>query len=290
MPFLVDRRSFLKQTAGAVAAFSLSRSLNAEGESTRIALLSDTHIAADPNDRFRGFSPHQNLRKAVDQVASRKFDMLVVNGDLARQKGEPEDYLKFSSFVDSLAGQMPMVVTMGNHDDRKNARSALVNRAGDVKPVEQKLVSTIDAGPFQFIMLDSLLATNVVPGQLGKSQRAWLAGYLDAQSAKPAIVFVHHNPDPDSDGALVDAERLLAILKPRRMVKALIFGHTHVYALDKQDGLHLVNLPAVGYNFADGQPVGWMEGSFSARGADLQLHAIAGETRDDGKTVSLSWR
>jgi 3',5'-cyclic AMP phosphodiesterase CpdA len=151
-------------------------------------------------------------------------------------------------------------------------------------------VTTIDAGPVSLVFLDSLLATNVTPGQLGKAQRAWLANYLDGNAGKPLIVFVHHQPDPDNDGALVDSEALLAILRPRRAVKALIFGHTHEYRFAKQDGLHLINLPAIGYNFSDPYPVGWVDSTFSARDVTLKLHAIAGERREDGKVTELTWR
>jgi 3',5'-cyclic AMP phosphodiesterase CpdA len=135
-----------------------------------------------------------------------------------------------------------------------------------------------------------LLATNVTPGQLGKPQRSWLASYLDANASKNLVVFVHHDPDADSDNGLVDAEALLAILRPRRSVKALLFGHTHEYRRDQQDGLHLINLPAVGYNFSDPYPVGWVDATFSPRGGALKLHAIAGERRDDGKIAELPWR
>jgi 3',5'-cyclic-AMP phosphodiesterase len=114
-----------------------------------------------------------------------------------------------------------------------------------------------------------------------------LSRYLDGKTDKPIAVFVHHNPAPD---ALQDTERLLPILQRCRAVKALIFGHRHVYTLDQIDGMHLVNLPVVGYSFADGNPVGWVEAAFSAQGADLTLHAVAGETRDDGKTTSLARR
>ncbi len=290
MPLIIDRRSFLKGTAGGLLAFSLNRGLLADDEVARVALLSDTHIAADPNDRFRGFSPHENLRKTVIQAGDQEFDLVLVNGDLARLQGTPEDYVQFKALIDPLLESAPMVVTMGNHDDRKNAESALVKRAGELEPVQKKLVSTIDAGAFKLIMLDSLLATNVTPGQLGKAQRQWLADYIESQGTRPLLVFVHHQPDPNDDGALVDAERLLAILKPHRSVKALLFGHTHVWALDKQDDMHLINLPAVGYNFSDGHPVGWVDASFSSQGADLKLHALAGETRDDGKSFHLVWR
>ena len=287
MPFLLDRRRFLK---GSAALLGAGIRLPADSGSARVALLSDTHIAADPENTFRGFFPHQNLRAVCDQVQQSKFDLLVVNGDLARLTGQEGDYAAFRGFIDPLAEQMPAIVTLGNHDERKNARSALTKRAGEIQPVEQKLVTTVDAGPLRFVMLDSLLVTNISPGQVGKQQRAWLSSYLDGGGQKPTVVFVHHNPDAESDGALVDADRLLAILRARRAVKALIFGHTHVYAFDKTDGMHLVNLPAVGYNFADGNPVGWVEATFSGRSAKLQLHAIAGEKKNDGKVTELTWR
>ncbi|HZS57170.1 MAG TPA: metallophosphoesterase [Bryobacteraceae bacterium] len=290
MPLIIDRRSFLKQVGCAAAALSFVSNVRGDNNSISVALLSDTHIAADPNDRFRGFSPHENLKQTTKQVSDGHFEMLLVNGDLARQTGQPGDYAQFTGYVNALADQMPLVVTMGNHDDRKNARSALVKRSGEVEPVEQKFVTTIDAGPLKFVLLDSLLATNVVPGQLGNGQRTWLADYIDTQGSKPLIVFVHHNPDPLSDGALVDAQRLLDLLNARRSVKALFFGHTHVYSLEKQNGLHLVNLPAVGYNFADGNPVGWVSATFTAQGAELKLNAIAGEMRDNGKISQLTWR
>ena len=289
MPIIVDRRGFLKQTAAAAALWAFAKPLRADA-AFRVALLSDTHIAADPKDTFRGFSPHANLRKAVDQVSAGQFQMLLINGDMARLLGKPEDYKAFNSFIDPLAEKIPLVATLGNHDDRKNARAALTRRAGEIEPVQQKLVTTVDAGDLRFILLDSLLATNVTPGQLGKSQRTWLSEYLDAQAAKPVVAFVHHQPDPDNDNALVDANRLLEILAPRPAVKALVFGHTHVYSLDKFKDIHLINLPAVSYNFADGNPVGWMEGTFSKQGLDLKLHAFAGEMKDDGKSVNLSWR
>jgi 3',5'-cyclic-AMP phosphodiesterase len=290
MPLTIDRRGFLKQTAAAAGFWTFARPLRADTSTFRVALLSDTHIAADPRDSFRGFFPAQNLRRAVGQVSRGQHDMLLVNGDLARLKGLPEDYLAFNSLLDPLTRGMPMIATLGNHDERKNARAALTKRAGETEPVEQKLVTTIDAGDVHFVLLDSLLATNVTPGQLGKSQRTWLDGYLQAQTGKPIVVFVHHDPDPDKDTSLVDADRLLALLTPRSAVKALIFGHTHVYSFEKANGIHLINLPAVGYNFADGIPVGWVDGAFSKQGLDLTLHAFAGEIKDDGKTVSLSWR
>jgi len=109
----------------------------------------------------------------------------------------------------------------------------------------------------QLVVLDSLEATNSTPGLLGEEQRAWLARALDENSDKPALVVVHHNltPPGDSNPSLKDSEQLLEIIRPRRHVKAYIFGHTHDWGI-KQDasGIHLVNLPPTAYVFTEGKP------------------------------------
>jgi 3',5'-cyclic-AMP phosphodiesterase len=294
MPFVIDRRSFLKQSLMATGAFSGLGAPVLRGapdtDAVHWALLSDTHIAADPSDTFRGFKPHENLTKVVGQLKASHFDAIVINGDLARAEGKPIDYVRFADFVDPLAEQATLVVTLGNHDDRKNARSALTKISGEPQPVEQKFVTVLDTTPLRFVFLDSLLVTNIGAGQLGKSQREWLAASLGQNSSKPTIVFVHHNPDAEWDYGLVDADRLLAILKAQRQVKALVFGHTHTYRHTQTDGLHLVNLPAVGYNFADGEVIGWLDANFNVKGAELKLHAIGGDLKNDGQVTKLEWR
>jgi 3',5'-cyclic-AMP phosphodiesterase len=291
MPLVIDRRAFLIRTAAAGGLLHTTFRLGAEpGVEVRLALLSDTHIAGDRSDSYRGFTPFDNLQKTIGQVAALPFDGVIVNGDLARLEGKQVDYARFADMIEPLADRAALVVTLGNHDDRRNARKALSRLSGETQPVEQKFVTVFDAGELRFVLLDSLLATNIAPGQLGKSQRDWLNGYLAGHGDRPTVVLVHHNPDPESDSALVDAARLLGILQSHRHVKALLYGHTHTYRREQSNGLHLINLPAVGYNFADGEAVGWIEAAFTASGATLKLHAIAGETKDDGAVAQLTWR
>ncbi len=235
MPFVIDRRAFLKQSilaAGAISTGALSlRARDANNSPLRWALLSDTHIAADPADTYRGFKPHENLAKVVGQLKSSHFDAVLINGDLARLEGKPVDYVRFTDFVDPLAEQSALIVTLGNHDERKNARSALTKLSGDRQPVEQKFVTVLDTDSLRFVLLDSLMATNIPAGQLGKSQRDWLAASLGQNPSKPTIVFVHHNPDADNDVGLVDADRLLAILKSQRAGEgALLRAPAHLPA------------------------------------------------------------
>jgi 3',5'-cyclic AMP phosphodiesterase CpdA len=291
MPFLFDRRSFLKSAAAGIVAPALARAAFAEPKSeVHWALLSDVHIAADAGDEFRGFHPHENLKKVLSEVKAQPCDSILIAGDLARQEGKPADYEALSGLLEPVTGQIPLAIILGNHDDRKNCRSAFASVEGEVQPVEKKFVLAFDAGPMQVILLDSLLATNVVPGQLGSSQRDWLSNYLKSIPSKPAIVVVHHDPDPNDDNGLVDAERFLKIVTSAKNVKSVFYGHTHAWHYEQQDGVHLVNLPAVGYNFKDSEPVGWTEAQFTPAGAKLKLHVIGGDLTHREQVLNLPWR
>jgi len=82
------------------------------------------------------------------------------------------------------------------------------------------------------------------PGLLGQEQLDWLAGALDANRRKPALILVHHNPGTmASVSGLKTPRRFNAVIRPRKQVKAYIFGHTHVWQVTQDpSGIHLINL------------------------------------------------
>ncbi len=289
MPILIDRRRFLGASAAGLAASRLLGQSAPRAESVRWALLSDTHTPEDVSDTYRGFQPAANLKTAVEQVRAKPFDGHLVNGDLARLQGHAADYQRFIGFTAALAETSPLALLLGNHDNRPNAEAAFASVAGAREPVKDKWVSVIETGPLRMVLLDSLFETNFTPGLLGKAQRDWLDAYLRSHADKPTVVFVHHTLD-DDDGALLDADRFLHIVTPLRHVKAVFYGHSHAYRFDTREGMHLVNLPAVGYNFEDAEPVGWVEAELGGKSAALTLHAFAGNRAQDGQTRRLEWR
>jgi 3',5'-cyclic-AMP phosphodiesterase len=292
MPLIIDRRSFLRSSLQGAASVAISSrfALSRSGQEARWALLSDTHIAADKADEYRGFRPHTNLRQALAQLQTVSFDMVLINGDLARSEGTAGDYEMLSEYLASVTENHSLAITLGNHDDRKNARAALAFINGDIQHVEKKLIAAIDTEFATFLLLDSLMVTNIAAGQLGASQRKWLADYLQQNRSKPIVIFVHHNLDPDDDAALVDSGQFLQIVRPARNVKAIFYGHTHAWAHTSREGLHLVNIPATGYNFKDSEPVGWTDAAFTKSGVSLKLNAFAGNTTKNGETAKLLWR
>jgi 3',5'-cyclic-AMP phosphodiesterase len=299
MPYLIgqplSRRSFLTRSAaawGAISIFSRARSSGAlpsakPGQLT-LALLSDTHIAANPLDEFRKFLPTENLKKIVPQVIDSAPDGAILSGDAARLTGEPGDYGALQQLIAPITSRMPLWIALGNHDHRPNFLKAFPTEESRRVPIHEKHVLVLEHPVVRIIVLDSLLYVDKVAGLLGKAQRAWLSGYLPECDERPIAFFVHHTLG-DGDGDLLDADRLFRLLGEHPKVKAIFFGHSHRFHIERRHSLHLINLPSTAYNFSDTEPVGWVKGVFSAKGVTLKLEALAGNRSRDGEVTELAW-
>jgi 3',5'-cyclic AMP phosphodiesterase CpdA len=282
MAFLLTRRTFGAALLGAgVCRLSAAAPV-------RWAWISDLHIPTDTTNEYRGFRPYDNLKRIVPEIVAAKPDGVLACGDLARLEGKAGDYQNLKALLAPVAETAPLALVLGNHDDRKNFLAAFGTAQKGAQALAGRHVVAIETAAARFVVLDSLLHPNVTPGLLGQAQRAWLGQYLAAASDLPTLLFVHHSLD-DNDGSLMDVARLFEIVKPHRKVKAIVYGHSHRYAFDTQDGIHLINLPAVGYNFSDREPVGWVEAAIEPGGGTFTLHAFVGNKERDGKPVKLAW-
>jgi len=295
----MNRRSFI-QTG--LAAFGTLVTLNAgcspglakkDEKQTRLALLADTHIPEDVENNYRGFYPYRNLEKVVPDLVSNSPDGVLIAGDLARLTGQSGDYANLRKLLNPVAEKTPVFMALGNHDDRENFLKVFdeTSGVGAVRepPLQGKHVVVVKKASIRVIMLDSLLYTNKVPGLLGKAQRQWLENYLKECDETPTILCFHHTLS-DGDGDLLDVPRLFSMIAPIRKVKAIVYGHSHAYGFSEFEGIHLINLPAVGYNFSDSEPIGWVEARLGSRGGDFVLHAVGGNLDSNGSVTKLAWR
>ncbi len=285
MPLVIDRRSFLR--ASLACGFVL-RLRAAESAPSRWALVSDVHCSEDPNDSYRGFYPQANLKKAAKDIADSDATVCAVTGDLARLAGKPGDYEAFKTLFSPVLEKMPVGFALGNHDNRQNFRKAFASPFGVRQPVPGTQVAALEWTDLRAVFLDSLLGTEVTPGQLGSAQRRWLAGYV-AGDPRPTLLFVHHDLGED-DSSLTDAPKLLDLIIPLQQVKAIFYGHTHQYKIGAREGVHLVNIPATAYSFSPDQPTGWMLMTRTPNGVNITLHAQGGNTAPDGAASTLTWR
>lgn len=294
----ISRRNFLKVSAAAGAGILLGPELLPGRQTTvdpdRLALLSDVHIAADVLGHERGVVMYDHLQRVRDELLALDASpaAILINGDCAYHTGRPADYQTLLGLLLPLRERgLALHLSMGNHDSRENLWRSIPASERHVPALPNRQIEVLKLARANLFLLDSLNATNSTPGILGPKQLAWLASALDAERDKPAIVFVHHNPDsrPHPSG-LLDTKPLLDVLLSRTNVKALFYGHTHEWSIDQRQSLHCINLPAVAYVFKPGQPSGWVDAHLTEDGMSLQLLCLDKSHPNHGQKVELKWR
>jgi hypothetical protein len=341
----ISRRRFLAGSLAAGATLLMGDRLFAadvKRDPNRLALFSDTHIAADAAKIDREVNMADHLKLAIEQVL--KLDQgdgppanLLINGDCAHSSGLAGDYVQLLKLLEPIsAAGLPIHMTLGNHDSREQfAQSVPYAKLGPGSTVEgaveKKHVLMLATPLADWFILDSLIQVKTTPGEIGAAQLAWLKEKLDdpKRGDKPAIVMTHHNPVLSLVGAatqpaspvapasapasqpspasatqpatkpattqaakisgMLDTNALLDVLVPRKQVKALVYGHTHVWSQEKHDGLHWLNLPAVAYVFKASQPSGWVDCRVTEKSLRLELCCVKDHPQQ-GQTRTLEWR
>jgi predicted phosphodiesterase len=296
------------------------------GDPNRVALLSDTHIAANIERVDRGVHVAKHLRTVVAEVKALLEKEggpghVFVNGDIASRTGELKDYENFLDLMGPLAEAkggrgVPIHLTIGNHDHRERMWKSVPHEkwsVGTRVKSDERHMLIVETPRADWVILDTLDELNKTPGIVGEMQLKWLAGVLDAPERKGrnVIVMMHHYPkpsvmypvvledgtevvrggkNPEKTGGAVDSPALMEILLERKQVKALVFGHTHDWNHREQEGLHLVNLPAVAYVFKEGQVSGWVDWVTEEKGARLELRCVKKGEKRHGEIKELRWR
>lgn len=289
----LTRRLFLERTAlaGFAAALSSCSQLphrTATAKVLHMALLSDTHIPADRTNTYRNFKPWQNLERTVPEILAAAPEGIVICGDAARLEGKTEDYKELRSLLEPLRSSMALHIGLGNHDDRANFLSVFNDLTANRAPVQTRYVTVLEHAVVRLVVLDSLLYPNKTPGHIGREQRNWLDSFLTVSRDRPVALFVHHTLG-DGDGDLLDSDRLISIVRRHRHVKAIFYGHSHEWKIARNNGVAFINIPALGYNFKDSEPVGWVEARFQSNGVNLELHPLAGTTQWQKQTRFVPW-
>lgn len=290
----MSRRDLLG--AGALLAFAgcSSRAGSKGNPGGWFAWLSDLHIGPSRDAARFGQVMAANVREVVADILAADDPPrgVIVAGDLALDDGRPDDYRQVLQALGPLCqAGIPQHLILGNHDDRDHFRAALLDEASE-SAIDDKHVGIVEAPDIRFVLLDSLIKPNQTAGALGARQRAWLADRLDERPRTTTLIVVHHHLDARRRSALNDTTALLDVIGPRRQVKAVLFGHTHVGSvLQQPDGLWLINLPAIGYKLKRHGPLGWCAFRPRCDGAEIEQRHIGRDRRKHGVLGrSLTWR
>src|SRR5258706_7964688 len=262
----ISRRRFLIRSLAAGAGLALGPQLFAAARRTdpdSWALMSDIHLAADRTLMARGINMADHFASVSREVLAlpKRPAGVFITGDCAYNNGEKADYALAAELLEPIRkDEMPVHLALGNHDHRERFWEALQEEKAAQRPLADKQAALLRTKRANWFVLDSLEATLATPGLLGQEQLDWLAKTLDANPDLPALVMIHHNPGKVGNvSGLKDTDALFEVIRPRKQVKAYIFGHTHHWSVSQDtSGIHLINLPPVAYWFKEGDPIGWV--------------------------------
>lgn len=190
--------------------------------------ISDTHLIAQ-GSLYGAVDADGRLGELLDQLTQARLrpDAIVVTGDLT-DKGEPAAYRKLRAVVEPFAAELgaELVWVMGNHDDRSALRSALLDEAPSMAPLDR--VCMIDG--LRVITLDTSVPGHHY-GEISASQLAWLTAQLDATAPHGSILALHHPPIPSVLDLAVTVElrdqAALGRVLRGSDVRAILAGHLH---------------------------------------------------------------
>lgn len=215
---------------------------------SKVIILSDLHLMA-PGATSHGIDTAARMRAAVAHINRHHADadLCVLAGDLA-DLGEAGAYRALAELTQPLA--MPVIATLGNHDDRA---VYLEVTGAAAHPATGCLDHVHDLGDAVLLVLDSL-ETGRIEGHLSAAQLGWLMQALEAARGRAVVVVLHHDICPllwpFDDISLAQPAAFVDLLRAHGDVRQVISGHVHTTTSGVIRGVPFTTLCGSHYNTA----------------------------------------
>ncbi|WP_086348338.1 metallophosphoesterase family protein [Candidatus Enterococcus clewellii] len=168
-------------------------------------------------------SPLIQLEQCLQRVLQQEtIDLVIISGDLT-DDGEVEDYRFLRNWLQSVLGDTAIVVTLGNHDIKRNFRIGWCEEAASDLPYNQ-----VRKYPdFTIVSFDNS-SYGQADGVVDEEQFQWLEKTLAELGNEPIILVTHHHllSYQSSIANWPGAERFLTLLASSNIL-CILNGHTH---------------------------------------------------------------
>ena len=205
----------------------------------RIIQISDCHVSADPQARYRGIKPRPALESVLKAVRRWRPDALLASGDLS-EDASVESYRYLEAVL--AATNLPLLALPGNHDLPERMAGFF-----ESMPVDRPHLALL--GGWQIVLLNSTLVDKP-SGRLSESTLSELAQILSNDHDKPMLLGLHHQPD-EIGSAWIDkyalkegARRLAALIDSSERVRAVVWGHIHSSYRQRKSGTLMLGAPS----------------------------------------------
>jgi 3',5'-cyclic AMP phosphodiesterase CpdA len=191
--------------------------------------LSDPHLMGGPDPLYGTIDSEAKLIQLFDEVraSGARPEAVIFTGDLA-DKGDPAAYTKLCAIVEPACEELgaKVIWAMGNHDNRANFRTGLLDQPGNDAPVDHSYF----INGLRVITMDTSVP-GYHHGELSEAQLEWLTRELDTPAPDGTILALHHPPVPSVLDLSVlvelrDQASLAAVVR-NSDVRTILAGHLH---------------------------------------------------------------
>jgi len=203
----------------------------------RIAQVSDIHIG--PTEQpVQVIDVRANFLKTLETILEKAVDLVVISGDIAADRAEPEAYQWVANVLKDYP--LPYVLMGGNHD-RVSTMAKFFDLKNDLK--NGMLYFKRELKGKHLFFLDS--STNVVPVE----QLHWLRDEA-AKIDEEILLFLHHPPAicgcefMDTKYPLKNIDEVRRVFKQIPNLHNIFVGHYHAEKFVVQDGKNIHLTPS----------------------------------------------
>ena len=259
----ITRRVFLKSSASALAALSLScahlKKSGAVRRTTRFGIVTDCHYAdADAAGKRYYRESLDKLSECVELMNAEKVDFLIELGDFKDQGRPPveRETLSYLEAIERMFGQFdgPRHHVLGNHDMDSISKTQFLSRIENTNIDPCRSYYSFDINRLHCTVLDANYRTdgsdydhgnfNWTDANIPTTELAWLVQDL-AAARNPVIVFTHQLLDGVGSVYVKNAEQVRRILESSGKVLAVFQGHHHSGSYNNIAGIHYYTLKAL---------------------------------------------
>lgn len=255
----IDRRDFLKLSAGALAGIAARGVRLGAQAGVRFGLVTDSHYAdADPvGTRFYRESLAK-MREAVAALRRDKASFLGVLGDIkdmAPKESEGRTLLHLAAIeaeIQRFGG--PTYHVLGNHDMDNISKPQMLAGITNTAIARDRSYYAFSHQGLRLIVLDACYLENGQDYDHGNFdyretwvpsvEIAWLEREL-AASRDPVIVLAHQRLDGEGGLHVKNSAEVRAALERSRKVLAVFMGHDHPGAYNQVNGIHYYTQKAI---------------------------------------------
>ncbi len=254
-----------------------------------IAQITDFHVCAPGALVYEGIDTNRHLREAVRRLnaLSPRPDLVLGTGDLV-DHGTVEEYLHLREILAEL--QMPIYLTVGNHDDRAAFLKVFGDHSGVKTASGPFLNYAFDAGDIRLIGFDTAVP-GVSYGEACEERVAWLDAELERHPDRPTIIFMHHPPFETGiwwmDAIrLRGSKRLAEVVRRHRQIRRIWCGHIHRSIFSEWAGVLCSISPSTAHHVSlDIDGTAFMEMLMEPRA--FHLHRVEADARIVTHTVNV---